>query len=1525
MNFFKNHKGKNLNILLLGETGAGKSTSINSIANYMKYPTFEVAANHKFIDLIPSKFILGDEDGNMVPIHSSGGDVSSIDNERMESGKSSTKDPRAYLFKHGNTEVRLIDTPGIGDTDGVDQDKENFDKILSYLHMIKELHGIIILLKTTETRLTDFFKYCIAELLTQLHRDASKNIVFCFTFSRNSHYRPGDAFFMLEKFLSNELDKVDLELKSKVNCFFIDNEAYRFLLAKKSNYTFPPDQINDYKNSWKNSVEQTNLMLNFIANLKAHDLNNTISLNNSRKLIYQMAEPIVDLNALLEANIAHIENKERELQDVTKNKLELARNLNVVIDDLAIENLPYPTTVCTAKKCTGIIFKENGEQLVDYKTRCHENCQLTGVTTNLTGHHVLARCWAMDGTGRCVKNCQCPFEMHRHITYVTKIVKVTVIDESRHKRIDNEEDAIKAIEKTIEQTKTIKKEMEEEMEIIQQISAKFAYILLEHSNTPYNKFLEPYLELLIREEKKKIGNKKGYSTTKLESLEKMLNTHKTQIRYSRKQSSSYANSKMNFFKNHKGKNLNILLLGETGAGKSTSINSIANYMKYPTFEVAANLKFIDLIPSKFILGDEDGNMVPIHSSGGDASSIDNERMESGKSSTKDPRAYLFKHGDTEIRLIDTPDAHDLNNTISLNNCRKLIYQMAEPIVDLNALLEANIAHIENKERELQDVTKNKLELARNLNVVIDDIELENLPYPVTISSNLVGNIASRMNKCPNCCGGKKKKNRKSKDNSGAESDDGFGFVNVPEESNNAEEDGEPMETSLESTACLNPDIIVKEHAVIIEYNAGANNNSNKNESPVEHCSVDTTTNNNDNNKFSTKQSSPNESSFQPHTPSYAQAAKSHNTSASSMSSDYKKKYQAEYHGRPLVDKPACSNEPPSSWGARSLNFLSSLFGKNTDKSSKQSQKTAMKKALPEYNILVLGGSGTGKSTAINAYANYEKYATIEDAVKNEFVELISSSFKLAHPETEKEFCIESGHDANESNIPDQSRTQGPMAYRFTFADKIICLIDTPGMGDTRGLTVDKENFEKILEYLKNYETLHGIIIMLKSNETRNVTAFNYCITELFSRLHRSASENIFFCFTFSRNTFFRAGDGLYMLNQILNEEFPDAELKLKPKVNCFFIDNEAYRYLVAKKAGYPFETDQMATFTEAWNKSADQTRQMFSRIIEKSPHNLQHTFKLNMAQNFIAELAEPIVRLQKNIFSNMSTIERQKQSIDSGSSTIDELRNSLYMTVPDIKMVALEAPNTVCVSSKCIETVLVNGVKNTEFKKCCIACSEKGVKTNLKNCLLLKSCKIFNMNGNFFNNCYECGCSWKEHMHVKYEYQPVQKKVIDPEKEEGLWDLKSSVLISRKIIEALEKIIRELNEEMKHIQKAAACFGYLLNKHSNSSCNQFIEPHLELLIEEEKMKIKSIKDYSDETLSMLECLKIIHGDYVKEVEGKVANGSPMELEEIDKLVYKLCQLKHSGQEFQTLVNQFLKDNAKKVAHVERVGLDMSEN
>src|SRR6185436_20096823 len=154
-------------------------------------------------------------------------------------GTSSTQGCTDYEFMMGNALVRLIDTPGIGDTRGLDKDKENFENILKYIARYKHLNGICILLKPNNSRLTVVFRFCIQELLSHLHRNAKDNIVFCFTNARGTFYRPGDTLPPLKKQLEELRKRSCVEIKvshDTIYCF--DNELFRFLAAIKEHISF---------------------------------------------------------------------------------------------------------------------------------------------------------------------------------------------------------------------------------------------------------------------------------------------------------------------------------------------------------------------------------------------------------------------------------------------------------------------------------------------------------------------------------------------------------------------------------------------------------------------------------------------------------------------------------------------------------------------------------------------------------------------------------------------------------------------------------------------------------------------------------------------------------------------------------------------------------------------------------------------------------------------------------------------------------------------------------------------------------------------------------------------------------------------------------------------------------------------------------------------------------------------------------------------------------------------------------------
>ena len=143
------------------------------------------------------------------------------------------------------------------------------------------------------------------------------------------------------------------------------------------------------------------------------------------------------------------------------------------------------------------------------------------------GHPILKGCAAMDGH-KCGE-CGCRWNLHMHCTCEYIKTKRTIIDKNTQSRINNTEEAIEKIKNGLATMKRAVQEYEHELAVIQEISSKFAYILITNSNTVYNKFIEPYLDMQIEEENQKMHSIKGYPRMMYDALVKMKETHQESV------------------------------------------------------------------------------------------------------------------------------------------------------------------------------------------------------------------------------------------------------------------------------------------------------------------------------------------------------------------------------------------------------------------------------------------------------------------------------------------------------------------------------------------------------------------------------------------------------------------------------------------------------------------------------------------------------------------------------------------------------------------------------------------------------------------------------------------------------------------------------------------------------------------------------------------------------------------------------------------------------------------------------------
>ncbi|RZC40591.1 hypothetical protein BDFB_005023, partial [Asbolus verrucosus] len=205
--------------------------------------------------LIPTLIAVTDENGQAYEIKQG-----SDKNEKQEIGAAGTQYVKTYIFPIGQTglKLRLIDSPGIGDPRGIDQDDVNCENILHYLSGLNKLHAICFLMKPNNTRNNAFFSYCVKQILTRLDKSTSENIVFIFTNTRGSNYTPGDTLSCLNVIINDIKSRppyVNIPLKG--NIFSVDNEPFKILVAMKNDLKFNKQVEECCNQSWRISSEES--------------------------------------------------------------------------------------------------------------------------------------------------------------------------------------------------------------------------------------------------------------------------------------------------------------------------------------------------------------------------------------------------------------------------------------------------------------------------------------------------------------------------------------------------------------------------------------------------------------------------------------------------------------------------------------------------------------------------------------------------------------------------------------------------------------------------------------------------------------------------------------------------------------------------------------------------------------------------------------------------------------------------------------------------------------------------------------------------------------------------------------------------------------------------------------------------------------------------------------------------------------------------------------------------------------------
>ena len=352
-------------IMVVGETGSGKTTLLNSLVNFI--------VGIQLDD--PIRYIIIEENNGMT------GDQS----------KSQTSDVNAYYIKrHGEyPPLRIIDTPGFGDTRGIEFDKK-ITKLIKkgFETKFDSLNAICFVAQSSNARLTPNQKFIFSEIMNLFGNDVAENFVSMLTFCDGNE------------------PQIIAALKSKESIFYkiIPHLKNPWYLKFNNSAIFATVKDKFTEMFWELGMDSFKIFLQKLLSLPRKSLQLAKEVLKARESI---EITIINLRPKLDAGLTLMESYKKQIKAIEMNKDIINKSKNFKIQttqpDIQKVDLPPGTNTTTCLKCN---------------RTCHEVCQLAD-------NNDKKYCWAINQNSGYCNQCpgKCYWDLHKNTPY--KIVYKT--------------------------------------------------------------------------------------------------------------------------------------------------------------------------------------------------------------------------------------------------------------------------------------------------------------------------------------------------------------------------------------------------------------------------------------------------------------------------------------------------------------------------------------------------------------------------------------------------------------------------------------------------------------------------------------------------------------------------------------------------------------------------------------------------------------------------------------------------------------------------------------------------------------------------------------------------------------------------------------------------------------------------------------------------------------------------------------------------------------------------------------------
>ena len=441
-------------LMVVGATGAGKTTLINGMVNYILGIKWEDKFRYKLV----------------------------AEDSKVSQAHSQTKEITAYTFHPMKGSAvpytfTIIDTPGFGDTEGLKRDKEITDQIKEFFSIpppngIDHIDGIGFVTQASLARLTPTQEYIFTSILSIFGKDMAENIFILITFA------DGQTPPVMEAIKKAKIPAKKFH-KFNNSAIFADNTE-----TTQENEDEEDEDDRFDKMFWKMGARSFKKFFRDFEKSQSVSLQLTQEVLKEREQLQNMVE---GLTPQINQGLSKIEEMRQEENILKQRETEIEQN----------KSFTYSVKVTKAKKKDLRGTGQHTTTCLRCNFTCHTNCAYANDDDKKS-------CCAMDGSGYC-KVCtkHCHWQEHSNLPYIFEYETVTEkrTSEDLKKRYEVAQSGKNIVEGMIEKLEGDLTEMHNNVLSMMFKAQQSLQRLDEIALKPNPLTRTEYLELLIESEK----------------------------------------------------------------------------------------------------------------------------------------------------------------------------------------------------------------------------------------------------------------------------------------------------------------------------------------------------------------------------------------------------------------------------------------------------------------------------------------------------------------------------------------------------------------------------------------------------------------------------------------------------------------------------------------------------------------------------------------------------------------------------------------------------------------------------------------------------------------------------------------------------------------------------------------------------------------------------------------------------------------------------------------------------------------